>query len=305
MRAYNDKRLGFQKDQKRLDDLENLITPKTLPAYNDETDKVWSYLPYDYLHLISDRTLTKDLCGAAYSPIVANQSIYNTFLALPDLPLAQYSTLKLYHGGLNILWFNAATYFPSGLPDADAKFELINYIMEVANKFTGVAGFPKAKYESHRGSTQTGSIVFSGDVPLAISLQYNEGAINNLPGETKVISTIDAATVGTVERENRLTKADVLYAQLGSTLAGTLPHSPISEMREGKLYIWHKKKFIPSSIKIDYIRRPRKISLTLNQGCELNENVHMEIVVNTARRIAGITKSEVYPNLINENLLKE
>lgn len=297
----------FQEGQKRLDDLQNLIVPLILPAYGLGTteDYVWSYLPHDYFHLVSDRSLTKDLCGEAYAPGVSDTSFYIGDYQLPTLSLANYQYVQL---SLNsVVIFMTSTYYPTGLPDALARFDLWNLIIEVINRQTkiGVTNAPDCKYESWRGRYKNDGIQIGRDTAFTFSFSSTSTPSFTAMTVNNVVTKAMNAVAGSKEYENRLTKGNELYKVLNSAIAGTLPSSPVSEIRDGKLYVWHKKKFIVSSIKIDYIRRPRKISVALGQGCELNENVHAEIVSNTAKRIAGLTRSEVYPNLINENLLKE
>jgi hypothetical protein len=297
------KGVGFQDDEKRYDDLENLITPVSLPAYVDAGgDCIFAYLPYDYMHRINDRSLTKDLCGATYNPTVANTSFYTAKYLLPSIALSTYSSLQIFINSVG--YFFATDYFPSGLPDALAKFQLMNYIQEVTNKLT-ITNPPVSKYEKFMGQYQSGSLIVESSVAFTLAHSYTgSGGTIQFPITQTQLSTVSAIT-GAKEVPNRLTKTDLLHDIRRSSIANTKHYSPLSDINDGKIRVWHDKKFIVSGIKMDYIRRPKKISVTLNQGCELNENVHPEIVVNTAKRLAGITRSEIYQNLAIENNLKE
>ena len=116
---------------------------------------------------------------------------------------------------------------------------------------------------------------------------------------------IKKTTFNYLQTPNRLVKTEDLFELLTSAFGKTLSKSPISSLKEDLIFVYHNQKFICPQIRIDYIRKPKKINLSLYQDCELHDSIHQEIVENTAKRIAGLTFSQVYNNIINENLNKE
>lgn len=300
-RISNDKKLGLQEDQKRYDDLEDLITTAILPVYIKDTNSVFTFLPANYFSLINDRSLTKDLCGQAYSPIVSDISLYTAFWEFPSNSTDLYKTMIIVLNSVTI--FRVIDYFPNGIPNESSRFELINLIIQT---FNSIANF-ECKYESYQDKYKKGSIVLASTNNTTFTLKntYNVTPVDQVFSITSTTYSKISTVVTAKEHANRLSKTELIYSQLDTSFDNTYYFSPISTLQKSKLNAWHSKKFILSGLNIDYIRRPRKISLSLNQSCELSEDVHSEIVASTAKRLAGITQSEDYKNLINENLLKE
>jgi hypothetical protein len=142
--------------------------------------------------------------------------------------------------------------------------------------------------------------------PLIIAFIGFDSYPPTLVTSSKVLKkVVKKSNYSYIQNNNRLVKTEDLYELLGSAFGKTSPASPISSLKENLIIVYHNQKFICSEIKIDYIRKPKKINLSLNQDCELHDSIHQEIVENTAKRIAGLTFSQVYNNIINENLNKE
>ncbi len=195
-------------------------------------------------------------------------------------------------------------YYPDGLPANTSQFELYNIIIEKLNAVSGI----EAKFEYYKGISSPGGIVITSNSSFTLQNVY-KSAISTTTTTTFTITTNAVTKLvnsqATQDYANRLTKTEDIETLLNTKFGTTLYHSPLSTLQQYKINAYHKKNFIISQIKIDYIRRPKKISLILNQRCELNDNVHEELVNNTAKRLAAYTFNSGYNNIINENLLKE
>lgn len=297
----NEKQLSVEETQKRLDDVQSLVTEVSLDVYANDANSVYCYLPGNYYLLLNDRSVVKDLCGAAYNPTTASASFYYAKYQLPtttDL----WDKLVITLGGNVITLEN---YFPNGQPSLNSKFELIDFIIEYINNTPALAGFT-AKYESYKGIYEAGAIIITRDTIFTMSHDFVNVTLQNASiTVTQQSLTKISSVTGSSENTNRLVRGESLYNLLSSSIGGTLAHSPISSIAKYKLITYHKKKFIVSQTNIQYIRKPRKISLTLNQSCEFDEKIHQEIVENTAKRIAAYTSSQNYQQIINEKLLQE
>lgn len=301
----NEKQLGFQADQKRYDDLESLITSATLNVYANDSNSIFTYLPANYFSLTNDRSITKDLCGATYSPATSSINVFATCYTLPTDSFDLFQTLKVYINGTII--FQVSDYFPTGIPNTSSKFELIAMLIDIINALPNF----EAKYEGYLTKYCKGAIVVATTNNVTFTMKNNYTKVGpvtnfdqNMTIDTLVFTKLNSIT-GSKEWDNRLTKSSKHHKLLPTNFGTTFSYSPISILQQGKLIAYHNQKFILSSLNIDYIRRPRKISLSLNQSCELSEDVHDEIVTGTAKRLAGITLNDNYRNLINEDLLKE
>lgn len=289
----NEKRLGFQDNQKRLDDLKNLITSKTLNCYQGEDNSFFSFLPTDYMLLINDRSFIEDLCGNLITNAdYINETIYtytfNPFFELDDNMI----DIEISINSTSV--FKLVDYYPSGFTNVNMIYELNNYIVESISKF----GYNIVLKDNKFYITSTS--------PLVITFIGFDSYPPTLSTSSKIFKkVIKKTTFNYLQTPNRLVKTEDLFELLTSAFGKTLPKSPISSLKEDLIFVYHNQKFICPQIRIDYIRKPKKINLSLRQDCELHDSIHQEIVENTAKRIAGLTFSQVYNNIINENLNKE
>ncbi len=296
----NDKKEGFQDNQKRFDDLKPLLSSVILPAYVNNDNSVFTYFNSDYFSLVSDRTTTKNLCGGNFSNVATQSFNYN----LVCFPINNDDT-NLYAGftiSINgIVKYNIANYptLLAELTSSEAKFVLINHIIEVLNDTVVY----QCKYKSFYGLKGEGIVLYMPFNNGGVDIHYNSGTIHYNPIE--YVQTKITNVSGTKEYLNRLTGTEKLFSVLGNSIGGTEHYSPISTIEEDRLIVYHNKKFIPTFINVTYIKKPKKISLPLNQSSELDESSQEEIIDNTAKTLAGLTSSQVYQNMINENLGKE
>lgn len=294
----NSKKIGDQDTQKKYDDLKALIVPKTLPVYTRDSKSVFAYLPSDYIALKNDRSLTKDLCGAVYAPTTTSASIYYTTFKLPTT-VNGYSAIII---SINsVIVFDSSNYpnFVSNTATLKAKFEYIDFIVQAIRD----AGY-ECKYESYLNLFFRESIIIASTSNITVTIGIGIPVIITNYTTIVINKTRIDNVANSLEVENRLTKTEKIYKLLPLAFGSTLSSSPLSTLERDSLIVYHNQKFIVSSVNIDYIRKPKKISLLLNQGCELDENVHSEIVENTAKRIAALVASQNYQLLKEENINK-
>lgn len=301
----NDKKEGFESTQKRYDDLRALIVPNlSLPVYTKTGDSLFTYLPADYIGLINNRSSVTTLCGKSFDSFaLENKTVFYRVWKLPN-SFDNFTTFNLVLDG-DIIYSRTTP-----IPSPKSNFVLFNDIIEILLRY-GI----QAKYESFLDIYEPNAIIiFCGDDDIVLNYAYYAVFPEAFPPSiigvqfgttyTKTLQGLVQIPTSLKEIPNRLIETDYLYDILSSTILTTKEHSPVTNLEKEVLVVWHKQKFIVSSLRIDYIRKPRKINLSLNVGCDLSENVHTEIVENTAKRLAGLTDNN-YRNIINENLLKE
>lgn len=290
----NDKQKGYLDGQKRFDDLKALITPASLPCYIRDNNSVFSYLPSNYLTLNNDRTITKDLCSSLYSPTVTLVTKYIYCIQIEN-DINLYQNFKILFNGIKIFDINDYPAYANGL-DSQAKFQLINLILQALDDQGYVC-----KYGNYYDTICQGIILVS-DSQISITVQYQSSSTVS----SFQIKTYNKVTpVSGNEVPNRLTSDEHLFNLLDSSFGTTKASDPISSLEGDKIIVFHKQKFIASTINISYLKKPRQISLSLNQDCNLDEWIQLEIVDNTAKRLAGVIASQNYKEIINENSLKE
>lgn len=313
----NSKHEGLEDTQKRYDDVAELITSATLSSYYRDSNSVFSFLPVNYFSLINDRSSVKDLCNIPFKTLIPSTEIKKVcivpFPNAIETSAPYYNNLSFIKTDDNTVLFDINNYITTvnGLNSKKEKFYIINLALDIMNKLyplydeygTQNTFGIEIKWENFNGVYYKDSFIFIvTGLPLftGVTIQPSNTLITSIDTLFKKFDVIN-----TQEVPNRLCKTEDLYTLLNTNFATTFAHSPISSLSRGKINVHHKQKFILNFVSIDYIRKPRKIDLILNQSCELNPNVHEEIVENTAKRLAGITKGENYQQLMNETLLTE
>ena len=77
---------------------------------------------------------------------------------------------------------------------------------------------------------------------------------------------------------NKYIQHDDIFTLLNDPFNTTKPSAPLSTMRENEIDLYTSDIFIIEKVKITYLRKPQKISLSLGKSCELPEHNHQEIV---------------------------
>lgn len=295
----NDKQQGFQDNQKRFEDLKPLIVPVTLPSYTNDSNTVFSHLPADYLIRINDRSTVKDLCGESFSTVgTTNINKYVSCITIKD-DTGLFAYFKIVINGTTVFDITNYPSISTGLPSIESKFELFLIVKKALTDL----GFD-CKYGKYYDVDCGQGITIVSDTPLVITVEYSLTDINLMSSITQVLNKLNQVSA-TFEISNRFVSTEIFYKLLASSFGTTISYSPLSTMEGNKIIVAHNQKFIPTTIKLSYLRKPRKISLSLNQDCDLDDWIQSEIVDNTAKRLAGLLESNGYKNIINENLLKE
>ncbi len=94
---------------------------------------------------------------------------------------------------------------------------------------------------------------------------------------------------GDKEFENRVIKSEKLRPVLGDSWTKTVPNSPVSNESGNFLYVY-TDNFTIKKVYIDYIRKPRKVSLANDVNPELPDNVMHVIIDKTILRLSKVTE---------------
>jgi len=84
---------------------------------------------------------------------------------------------------------------------------------------------------------------------------------------------------------NKYVQHDDIFTLLNDPFNNTKPSSPLATIRNNQIDIYTSDIFIIEKVKITYLRKPKKISLSLGLSCELPEHNHQEVVDMTVSSI--------------------
>lgn len=303
----NDKRQGLQYNQKRYDDLENLIVPNfSNIAFLRNAISNYINLPANYLYLLNDRSLVDFSCIYNEAQTIKSK-IYYVAISLSSLNADDLEVLQLTYNGQTI--FNVANY-PDFTFTPDYTFNLITSIKDTVNGLSnGVDEYGNLTFYQMFWETFYGLYY-----PNQLILQVNEGDLISLIGDKTSIEyepnsielsqfVIDPAKEKEVP--NRLTKTEDIYEIIRGAFTRPKKESPVSAMENYRVVVYHNGNFILGKILIDYIRTPRNVSLSLGINSELNPNIHEELIEQVVKRLAAYLETRNYNSITNENLIKE
>lgn len=287
----NPKRQGFEMSQKRVDDLRNLLVPNYYDkcfklSINDfdYASKLKFYFPGDYMFLTSSRSKMKhNHCGTltpvdtavTFKTITINLSILTDY-ALFGIKLgatAGAATVVLPVGTL------------TGL-DGQEKTLAIQTVVDTLNNNSYFVSQGWVAYSSNYRNVK-GDIVIT--VPTADTNNLYYTLTGTYPGSpltfTKVTNTKTYLESNGNEEvaPNRFAQQDDVYIMQVDPFNRTDAfEGPLTIIHTDSIDVFYRptgpEAFIVQEIAISYLRKPRLMSSTTNQSCELSEETHAEIL---------------------------
>ncbi len=277
--------LGFDATEVDMDALRTLVVlDRELATFHIEDDATRAELPGDYSFLIDDFSNTIDKCDATNYKRATNFADGTVYIY--KFPLVQSTGSTPFYKNISFKLNNVTIFNSANLPGLDTTDELFtvrDYILGqlsnyVRTKLLDTPAFNIDFYWERYAS------YYSPNSFLAVTTTQ-QTSTNTIT----IDGTVTVATENTITRNfvpvvnagklcaNRLVRGHFRSNLRSSAFARTTSNSPISALTGNQLKIYHDGKYIISKLKISYIRKPAKISLFLNQNCDLAEDFHQEI----------------------------
>lgn len=277
--ASNPKDKGFEMSQKRIDDLRALLVPNyfdntylTAPSDFDYETKMEFYFPEDYWFLTSNRS---KIYGNNCSNISVSQTIKKVYYNIIDLSnVNNFNVFKILSPSSAVLIQNL------NYSQEDKTLFMIDLVTQWNNNYASIYGWTFYIESFYSINSPGNIIVISKDAPgQAIKTQYLE-TISTFLTNQYLNFYYYTATGGTEQIvTNRFAQQDDIYSMMQDPFNDTILFAPLIAIHENKIDVFiDKNKFIVKEIAISYIRRPKLMSLSLNQSCELAEHTHAEIL---------------------------
>lgn len=281
----------------------DLIIPSTTDnLYEANILNSYTPIPPDLYWTINTRmeTITDPLnCEQAPNLGTTTLSEYVAIIGYPNP-----NTNPPFYPGLSIsssilgTIYSLPTEIATGVQTVQGKYFITQNILESFYRNKAV----RVYWERYRDNYQKGkffivsnsplgsiTITFTGGTPVTVnSVQtnytiFNRGLINNL--SSKEVQTSTA----------RVEEQDTLYQSLFQNhFFSSNVEEPIISQTLDYFVTYRDKSFIISRLSVDYIRKPRTISLSLNQTCELADNTHPRLVDLAVELLRLDTKDQAY-----------
>jgi hypothetical protein len=277
----NNKGEGFEMSQKRIDDLQNLLVPNyydkayRLPQSDfDYESKVRFFLPNDYMFLTSQRSkVMLNECGN----IVPKENVKNEKYYILDINLLNnvtngYSTFKIKRNSDNLIYIENLNY------QIEDRSLFVTDLINTWNSLTNNPGYD-IYYERYRDIVSSGNLIFvAKDNNFPISWQYGEITV---PMDL-IIKPYTYFTATCAEEKivtNVFAQQDDIYKMQMDPFNNTNMWGPLTIINNQFIDVFiNLNNFVVKEVSISYIRKPKLISLKLNQSCELAEETHAEII---------------------------
>ena len=288
----NVKQEGLEDTQKRLDDLRELKR-----SYNSQTlmgdNRVFSILPVDYYKLLSGGAGIKFSKFDLPKPI-GKKTIQVSVFDISDIT---YDRFNISINDVSV--FNIKNYAGlNKLIGEDAKFMLINTILEEVNKVKGI----DVHWENWNNEYHKNSLIFVREGRIRnIQIRYANGVIE-VNESSRVYNIYDFTS-------HDYKAIDIVSSQHRFGVDNNYYHvknkhrNPTGYLVGNRLYIEEGDNFIVANTIIEYIKKPRLINLKNNQTCELT--INREIIDLAVQRLKAYIKDEGYQHIVNESQIIE
>jgi len=270
----NPKRQGFEMTQKRIDDLRNLLVPNyydkcfQLPISDfDYINKLKFYFPGDYMFLTSSRSrITHNHCSVLST--VSNVLLFDTIVV--NLPNEEdYSLIAMALNSSPVLPIGSLT----GLGAKEKTLAIQTAIDVLNSNFPSTWRAYPSNYREVKGDiviVKTGAEVFTytnNGVPITVTVVTNSKNYLTATGTPEI-------------SPNRFAQQDDVYIMQVDPFNKTDAfEGPLTIIHTDSIDVFYQPdSFIVQEIAISYLRKPRLMSSTTNQSCELSEETHAEIL---------------------------
>jgi len=297
----------------RKNNISEVIIPGASdPLYEENELSCYAVKPPDFYWLANSRAeLLVDPYNCGTAPTLANTTATETVGVLPFNNSASsgnnFKNYTITSLALPII-YKVPTSIINGFSSPKSRYVVINNVLE-----TKLPGNVKVYWERYRDNYYPSSFIFvSTTNNLAGLVATADNTTNEVGSNTQTNYLIpNRALIGAITNKKILTapiktsENDLLYQLLSQN---TFYKSSISEIvgdeTQDYFTLYRDKSFLVTRMSYDYIRKPRTISLDLNQSCELAGTTHQKIVDLAVEILRLDIKDETYPVTVQDTQLR-
>jgi hypothetical protein len=313
---------NFQGDQINLSTVSALIKKNSvsdvfLPQpgenlYEENMQSVYALVPTDLYWTINTRTegITDPLVyqGAPTLPtLTISEYVAPITFPAPNGSAPFYPALTITSSIQGVL-YTAPVEIAGGMSTEPGKYIILGNVLEkyYRNTTTGIY------WERYRDTYYPKQFIVVSDNPLGnVSISatgcttlttaavlntytgYDRTAIAGLPSKTVKITT------------SRISQQSIAYQALTQNIYyNTSINEPVISQDFDFFTIYYNKSFLVTRLYTDYIRKPRTISLSLNQNCELDDTTHQKLVDLAVEILRLDTKDQAYVETVKDTELR-
>jgi len=311
---------GFEQSQKRIDDLRNLVVTTTLTAYSTgniellDTNEFYIdriALPNDYLFLVNIRASVLDNCSpATVSEQTTTLKYQRVSLTPPEAGyVLTHIGMVLEDNEVIIAQNNNGFTYDQLLNEATYGFNCCSPVVSIeVQETTTFEQTPTA--DSNEFYLKVNAENFPGTLTTTLTWTHP------VTGATTQVVMESAEEIAVTKRFISPAKAtrvvpcnfaqlDDIHILLNDPFNTTKSTFPKFTFRENFIDIYTNDEFVVDTARVDYIRRPQRMSKSLGVGCELPEHTHQEIVEMAIKSILESVQDSRYQSQSIESMESE
>lgn len=268
----------------RTDVITGLLSGRT-PLYTSWiTDRYVSFLPSDFWYMLDDASSVGQICKGE-SKITTYSVLNITSVAFPfSTSETPYSSVELVYNNSTLINLTALllqrqkSY--TGLSSTEEHFYVRDLLMQQ------LAGMGISVYwEKFHTVNQPYTLLFVNNSATAIPITLKLDGVDYVGTNQQLTLEVHSTTRPSVLTANTMVSPDKGFATSSTPYFKTSYISPISEQGPSVLYTFADKSFIVYSTTINYVRKPRTISLSLGTDCQLSSSIHQHLCNKTVEMV--------------------
>jgi hypothetical protein len=291
--------------------ISEVIIPTTADInYEDNNKSVYTMTPPDLFWLINGRAeIVTDPINCETAPNLATQSVLESVAVLPfpsggASPYFQnFSISSSTYGTL----YSAPAELASGILSSTSYFTIVSNVLDVLYKQPVI----KCYWERYRNSYYRNSFVIVAPSSLGIVTLSSSAGTAAIPATNTSYTGFNRAAIANLTNKGvklvptKTTQEDMLYQSLRqNAYYDTGKDEVLLDQIFDYFILYRKESFIVTRFTYDYIRKPRTISLALNQSCELATSTHPKLVDLTVEILRLDTKDQAYIQTVQDTQLR-
>lgn len=259
-----------------------------------ETNSVFTTFPANFLYGINYRAeVATNKVNCDIAPVIdtLTSNEFVTVLPFPTttLTIAPYYTGFKIRNAASTIIYTTPIAFANRFVVTDQKYEIISNVLDTINYSGAVL---QVYWEEYKSLHKPGCFIFvniTNDVSMTATIYQPDGTT---PDATSTASTTiteriiynrttlqNLPNTTILTRPLKLIEGDFHYkSQNLNSFTKTKSREPHAIASDDFVHIYTDESFIVTRATFDYIRKPRQISLVLNQTSELDSSIHRELV---------------------------
>jgi len=292
--------------------LEVIIPAASDPLYEELAPSVYSIIPPDQYWLIGARNeVIRDPFECSTAPTLSSTTL-GEWTAVVPFPAANasapyFANVQVDSTILGNL-YTAPAAISAGFQNTKSQYVLVQNILEKLAQHATL----RVYWERYRDTYYNNSFIFvsnsnAGTIGISGTGLTPSNVAMTLANYTIYNRSLipELASFESLLVPCRGQQEDTLYPALKQNVFyKTRKEEVVMDQTFDYLTFYRDESFIVTRAYIDYIRKPRTISLVLGQNCELADSVHHKIVDLAVEILRLDTKDQAYPQTVQDTQLR-